>query len=192
MASDQSDEELAELFLAGNSEAFCDLVERFEAPVYRLLASILDPQSAESAAQDAFLAIHQNLHKFEKRASLKTWIYRIATNIALKKLRTERRRPFFQTLTDVFTLSDSQQPEPIEVLELKELREAFAKALRSLPEAQQSVVLLRGVEQLSYAEISKILGIPVATAQSRMNRSRKQLKISLAAFMPEMNPGEES
>ena len=167
---------------AGDGEAFADLVRALHAGVYRVAAAHLGPDDAEDATQEVFVKIHKALPRFEGRSRLSTWAFRIATNVSLNRLRSQRRRPKAASLEEGWHAS--QSPGPHAHAAGDELRSAFREALDALPPEQRAVVVLRGVEGLPFEEVSRVLEIPVPTAQSRMSRARAKLRLHLAHFLP--------
>lgn len=166
---------------AGDPAAFEAIVQQFGARAYRIVAAALGPTEAEDAAQEVFVQVHRGLPRFEGRAALGTWIHRIAVNVALKRLRRRKRKPTPALLED--DAAASRRPGPQARAEAEELRVAFREALAALPDEQRAVVVLRGVEGLSFDEVARALEIPVPTAQSRMSRARERLRGLLSRFL---------
>ena len=165
---------------AGDQEAFRELVEPYRAELhmhcYRILGSI---QDAEDALQEALLAAWRGLGSYEERASMRTWIYSIATNRALNMLRAARRRPQVEMPPDVSLPEPTHTAEPLwldpypDVLieselagapgpearyETKEaISLAFVTALQLLPARQRAVLILRDVLGFRAAEVAEML-----------------------------------
>lgn len=167
---------------AGNEAAVAQLVKTHKDAVYRIVAAYLGRGEAEDATQEVFVLICSGLAKFEGRSQLRTWIYRIATNVALKRLRTRRRKPPPASLAPGVEPS-AAEPGPPAGLEQRELREKFREALGQLSDDHRAVVVLRGIEGLPFEEVSRILEIPVPTAQSRMARAKDHLRELLSGYM---------
>lgn len=167
------------------SEAMEEIVRLHAASVYRIVASHVGPGEAEDATQEVFVQIQQGLRTFEGRSQLSTWIFRIATNVALKRLRRRKRKPPLASLEGIDKASAHEGP--LAQVQDRELREAFRAALAELPVDQRKVVVLRGVEGLSFDEVARALGIPTPTAHSRMARACDRLRGLLSRFI-EHNP----
>ena len=139
-----------------------------------------DVQLAEDAAQDAFIQAWLNLPSFRPGSSLRNWLYRIAVNAALDVL---RRRPE-ETLEDeeVLMVTD-QTPGPETALIEKERVALLQQAMKSLPEAARSALVLREYGGLSYQEIASVLDVPVGTVMSRLNYARNRLREFLKGYL---------
>jgi RNA polymerase sigma-70 factor (ECF subfamily) len=144
--------------------------------VYRVVASVLGPVEAEDATQEVFLNILSGFGGFEGRSRLSTWIYRVATNVALRRIE-RRRRSVLEPLEEKEPVLAGGDPEAEASSE--EQRERLRAALERLPAEQRSVVVLRAMEGLPFEEVARILGIPVPTAQSRMARAKERLLLLL-------------
>ena len=168
----------------GDEAAFGELVERHQARVYNHALRLMgNSQDAEEVLQDTFLQVFRNLDRFEERSRFSTWIYRIATNEALMRLRKARRkREVF--LEDTAGQDGEWRGEEIrdfarsalEEVENKELMEKLRTLLEELPEEYRVVFTLRDVDGLSNAEVAEILEISVPAVKSRLHRSRLYLR----------------
>ena len=168
---------------AGDEDAFAQIVSEHSGIVFRLLASQVGAEHAEDATQEVFLRVHRGLARFRGDARLGTWIYRIATNVGLQRLRYTRRRPLLERL-GVGAEPPSPLPGPDADVGAKERRDALRRALLQLPEGQRAVVSLR-MQGISFAEIAKSLGIRRPTAESRMARGKDRLRVLLADWIQE-------
>lgn len=159
----------------GDPAAFEALVRAQSDAVFRIVAGLVGRDDAEDVAQEVFVAVHQSLPRFRGRSKLSTWVYRIATNVALKRLRSRHRRSKReQLLADHDPAGEGDQPSA--GIEADEQRAALQRALDALPEHQRAVVVLRGQEGLPYEEVARVLGIRRATAESRMARAKVRLR----------------
>jgi RNA polymerase sigma-70 factor (ECF subfamily) len=165
---------------SGDKSALEEIVRVHAAPVYRIVAAYVGQGDAEDATQETFVQIQQGLASFEGRARLGTWIFRIATNVALKRLRRRKRKPPLAAIEGAEAVS--RERGPLAVAQEGELRAAFQEALLALPEDQRAVVVLRGIEGLPFEEVAETLGIPLPTAHSRMARACEKLKQRLRRF----------
>jgi RNA polymerase sigma-70 factor (ECF subfamily) len=163
-----SEAELTQRVLAGQNDAFYELVRPYERAVLMVARGILHNEAdAEEAAQEAILKAFTNLAKFRGDSKFSTWLFRIATNEALMKLRKEHRK-LHDSLHEGRQDGDGDYiPQdfadwreiPSETLERKELRQALSLALASLPSKYQLVVVLRDVQHFTIAETADALGI---------------------------------
>lgn len=170
---------LLESARAGDHQAFARLVriheQQLSARLYRLLD---DPRDVEEALQDTFVAAWQHLDGHRGDAALSTWLYRIATNVALMSAR--RRRPLTVPLADASEQLDRMAVDPIaDTVGHVEVARPRA-ALAALPTEQRIVVVLRDVEGLSAAEVAQHLDITVAATKTRLHRGRMTLRKILA------------
>jgi RNA polymerase sigma-70 factor (ECF subfamily) len=184
--SSLDDAALVQRAKAGDEDAFAGLVERHQSRVYhhalRLMGSVED---AEEVLQDTFLQVFRNLDRFEERSRFSTWIYRIATNEALMRLRKARRK------REVFledTPGGGQFGEEIrdfarsalDDVQDAEIREALSRTLAELPEEYRVVFTMRDIDGLSNAEVAEVLEISVPAVKSRLHRSRLFLRDRLS------------
>ncbi len=159
--------------LAGDTDAFFALAERHQARIYSAVLRIVgDAHEAEDVVQDALLRGHAKLHTFRGEAGLPTWLYRIAINLALRRVRRRSRRLGPEA---VFGHMATDAADPAAVAETRQSREAVYNAVRRLPEKQRICVLLRYFEHHSYDEIADILEISRGTVCSRLYHARGRL-----------------
>jgi len=184
------DDELVRRVQAGNTEAFEELVRRYERKVYNITYRLMgNEQDASEALQDAFLRAYRFIGKFQFKSSFFTWLYRIATNVSLSKL---RRRDKLHTISldqpvneagDLpFEIPDVKYG-PEKLMKQRELRAALQKSVDELPEDYRSVVVLRDLEGLSNEEVSKVLNLSVAAVKSRLHRGRLVLREKLVSYL---------
>ena len=175
--------------LAGESNAFYDLVRPHERSIYTAAYSILGNEAdAEDVSQEAVLKAYTHLARFRAEAKFSTWIVQITLNEARMKLRKDRRK-LYESLDDTREDQDGGyipkdyadwRPIPSESLEQKELRQALTRALASLAPKYREVFVLRDVQKLSIAETAKMLGITEAAVKTRLLRGRLQMRDALA------------
>ena len=168
----------------GDRNAFGELV-RCHHPgvlnvVYRMCG---DAALAEDSAQETFLQAWLHITSYRPQSSLRNWMYRIAVNTALDAL----RRRSEETIEDekIMLITDPV-PGPEMVLIQKERSSLIQQAMQSLPEAARSVIVLREVGGLSYAEIASLLDIPMGTVMSRLNYARNRLRELLKGCLLQM------
>lgn len=170
--------ELVESCKKGDEAAWGRLVEATYREVYGLCLRILnDPDDAAEATQDAYLKAWRGLSGFRGEAMFSTWLYRVATNAAITKLRSRTRKRAHETQVEDETLtqvagSSSTQGSALAKLDLEDLEQA----LRSLPELYRGAVVLRDVYGLSIEEIARELKISETAAKVRVHRGRKKVR----------------
>ncbi len=174
----------------GNQAAFEELVRRYERKVYNIAYRILgNEDEATEALQDTFLRAYRFIPRFKFKSSFYTWLYRIATNVSLTRLRRRKAQetisldePVKNTDDLMFDLPDTGQT-PEQVFQMKRLREKLQEAVKSLPEEYRAVVILRDLEGLTNEEVSKILKLSIPAVKSRLHRGRLALREKLANFL---------
>ena len=165
----------------GDRNAFGELVRRHYQGVVLVVTRMCgDTGLAEDAAQEAFIRAWVNLPSYQPKVCLRNWLYRIAINAALDVL---RRKPE-ETLEDeeVLMMPD-QAAGPETALIEKERAALLQQAMKSLPEAARSALVLREYGSLSYREIASVLDVPVGTVMSRLNYARNRLREILRGYM---------
>ncbi len=173
-----SDEQLVELFRSGNEDAFGRLVRRYERELYNFLLKFLGKSaSAEDIFQETFLQVHLSANTFESGRRFRPWLYTIAANKARDLLRSQARRPTVQLTppdddTDIAQLwegllQDTTTPE--QQLQVKQRQEFVREVVGQLPDHLREILILAYFNQLSYKELSDVLGIPLGTVKSRLH-----------------------
>ena len=160
----------------GDSDAFRQLVETYQAPVYRLALRMCggDAALAEDAAQEAVLAAWRGLPRFRGDSRFSTWLYRLTTNAAIDWLRREKRHRGMDDVTELELPDDG--PGPQDQAEQAEAQQAVRRALSRLSEEHRQVLLLRYMQELDYAEIAAALEISEGTVKSRISRAKMRLR----------------
>ena len=184
------DDVLVRRVQGGNTEAFEELVRRYERKVYNITYRLMgNEQDASEALQDAFLRAYRFIAKFEFKSSFFTWLYRIATNVSLSKL---RKRPRIETISidgpvnaagDLPLEIPDEKYTPEKLMRQRELRAAMKAAVDGLPEDYRSVVVLRDLEGLTNEEAGKVLNLSVAAVKSRLHRGRLVLRTKLVKYL---------
>lgn len=179
-AAEDTDEQLIAAFARGSSEAFETLFLRYRQPVYGFFCRRLaDRSAAEELAQETFLAILRAQERYEATALFRTYLYSIALGI----LRAYRRKAAFRA---AFTGKLPEDHEPA-ARAATDAELVLREAVRKLDRIDREVLLLREFEELSYAEIATVLGLPLNTVRSRLFRARTALRELLEA-RPAPNP----
>lgn len=181
------DGELVERWRAGDEVAFEILVRRHERRVFGLALRMLGSrEEAEDVAQEVFLNLHRNGHRFRKEARFSTFVYRVTVNAALNRRRSlGRRRARIERLTRRHESGD-QLPfaprGPEDTLLEGELRERLQREILELSEALRAPLVLHDVEGLPYAEIASVLEVAEGTVKSRIHRARRVLRRQLGSL----------
>jgi RNA polymerase sigma-70 factor (ECF subfamily) len=157
-------------------EAFEELVDRYKTRLVSLIYRMLNDQNeAEDLVQETFLRVWTHRQDYDFSYCLSTWIYTIALNLAKNELRKRRKFKFFSLLD--MTEKGLELPDP--KMGPSALGHLLEGAIGKLPSKYKEAFLLRDVEQLPYEEVAQILGVPLGTVKSRVNRARAVLKDEL-------------
>lgn len=167
--------------IAGDSDAFAQLVEAYQKPVYSLcLRMVSNPTDAEDLAQEAFVKAWRGLQSYKFESSFSTWLYRLTGNVCIDFLRKQKRKTVISlTASEEDTPElDIPDPEPLpeEQVLHKEKQQAVSAAMEQLQESERLVLTLRVVEELSYEQIAEVMDIKVGTVKSRIARARERLR----------------
>ena len=166
------------------------MVERHSGTVYNLALRLMNnPQEAEEVLQETFISAYRALDRFEGRSKLGTWLYRIAYNAALMRLR-KRRVPTSSIDEPLLTEDGEAMPRqlvdwtslPDEILLSGELRGVLDETVAKLSETLRGVFVLRDIEGLSTAETAAILDLTEANVKVRLHRARLALREHLTAY----------
>jgi RNA polymerase sigma-70 factor (ECF subfamily) len=191
-----ADGELLERIRAGDPSACAECIERYT-PVIRRLALRLvgDEVEAEDVVQETFLNAFRAIASFEGRSELSTWLYRIATNTAMMRLR--RQRPNFISV-DELEAAEEEGPTPPALhdpcclpeqdLEMAETRAELEQAIHELPESLRVVFVLRELEGLSTEAAAAALDLSPEVVKTRLHRARRRLRERLSPYFPERLP----
>ena len=168
--------------LDGDADAFEPLVVAHQSFVYNIALKMLsNPDDAFDISQEAFIKAYRSLKDFKGESSFSSWLYRITANMCLDFMRRNKKRKAASIvyLDDEDDSKELELPDtrfdPVTELERKELRGAINDALNLLPEDQRSILLLRELNGMSYAEISEALKLEQGTVKSRLSRARARL-----------------
>ena len=188
-----SDHALLEGTLAGDEDAFAELVARYRnqitSYIYRMTS---DYDGAVDLAQETFMRVYRAAARYQTTHAFSTYIYRIATNLAISELRKRKRRRLV-SLTGLLTSADGQEPRdfdapderPLQDVSLVdfEKRQFVKRAISTLPEKYRAPLVLRDVEGKSYDEIAAILSTSEGTVKSRINRARNFLRDKMRSYV---------
>ena len=194
-----TDNDLLQAFINGNEQAFQLIVRRYTDPIVNYVNSMIgDYDMAVDLAQETFIRVFQNARRYERKYQFSTWIYRIATNLAIDEIRSRKRRGrfFFMNAFPNYERDDIKleisdgKPAQDEVLCNRELRGTLTQAISCLPPKYRTVFILKEVHELSYPEIAEILDESEGTVKSRLHRAKLLLREKLGHILHQ--PAEEA
>jgi RNA polymerase sigma-70 factor (ECF subfamily) len=186
------DLELIKRFKSGDESAYEELVNLYASKAYQISFGLISNRlDSEEVVQDAFIKVHSNLEKFRGDSSFSTWLYRIITNLSRNKYHWNRRRgrdvnvsisdrgPYADDIKGDMEIPDNDL-KPDVLLERMETESTLIEAIKKLPEKLREIVILRHLEEMTYAEMADLLGCELGTIKSRLARAREALKIKFA------------
>ncbi len=184
MFNNHTDEQLVELAVSRDPEAFGEIVKRWERKVFALCFGMLGREDeARDAAQETFIAAYRNLSRFRGEAKVSSWLHRIAVNQCLTTKRRARTRS--EDFLDEETNEEERvfmAPEhllPSRTTEQNERQVLVRNAVGSLPSELRQVVVMKEFEDMTFQEISEALELPLSTVKSRLYTALKQLRTKL-------------
>ncbi len=173
---DDKDLELVEAFQNGRTEAFNELVRRYQQKVYWIARRIVRThEDADDVVQDVFVRVYSSLADFRVQSGFYTWLYRITVNVALNAVRAKKVKELFR-IDESTDQPVDREPRPDEQLEQNEYEALLQKAIDRLPAKQKLVFTMRHVEQLSYEEIATILGKSVGGLKANYFHALKKIQ----------------
>ena len=190
------DSELVRRCRQGDSDAMERLILKYQNRIYNVIMKICaDPEDAAELTQETFVKIIENINKFQGKSKFYTWAFRIAVNLTFNY----RQRNKKLTLSSIDAqkqqnddqakhvlkdfLRDDSSPDPVAIAQNKELCDLTIKALMELDDPQRTVVVLRDIEGMNYAQIADVLNIELGTVRSRLSRARGRLRQILEASL---------
>ena len=182
-----TDEQLVERALAGDGDAFGEVVRRWERKIYALAYGITGSvEDARDATQETFISAYRNLRNFRGEAQVSSWLHRIAVNQCISRQRRARVRAETaledETAAGENLVSTRASESPARATESKQRAEAVRRAVASLPQELREVVLMKEFEELTFQEIADALQIPLSTVKSRLYTALRQLRMRLEKF----------
>ena len=187
-----SDHQLIEAAKSGDEAAFGEIMNRYRSPITNYLYRFLnDYEEAVDLAQETFVRVYFAIDRYHTGFAFSTYIYRIATNLAISEIRRRKRRKLL-SLTGLFQSEDDTQVEfqpadtrPIADAELvdDERSKIIGKAIAALPEKYRIPVVLRDIDGRTYEEIAEIMELGLGTTKSRISRGRGLLKEKLQHYL---------
>ena len=184
MTANLTDEQLVEMAVGENPEAFGEIVKRWERKIFALCYGMLAREDeAKDAAQETFIAAYRNLSKFRGEAKVSSWLHRIAVNQCLttKRRNKSRSEDFLddETNADEKVFVAPAHLTPSKTTEQNERLQLVRQAVNSLPADLRQVIVMKEFEEMTFQEISDTLDIPLSTVKSRLYTALKQLRAKL-------------
>ena len=180
----KSDEALIVEHRDGDAEAFGELMNRYSGALYNYLLRMTgDRGQAEDLFQQTFLRVHEKANRFRANASLKPWLFSIATRLTIDAARKRQRRPVMVSLGDdregggpPREAVSSYDPDPSEQAAVAEREKLIRDAVAELPDRQRAALVMSYYQGLSYREVALAMGCSLGTVKSRLNRAHAAFK----------------
>ncbi|MBA2620660.1 MAG: RNA polymerase sigma factor [Acidobacteria bacterium] len=184
MATNFTDEQLVEQAVNENSEAFGEIIKRWERKIFALCFGMLGREDeARDAAQETFIAAYRNLKNFRGEAKVSSWLHRIAVNQCLTtKRRAKTRSESFlddETNAEEKVFVAPARLSPARTTEHNERLKVIRQAVSSLPPDFRQVIIMKEFEEMTFQEIADTLELPLSTVKSRVYTALKQLRMKL-------------
>jgi RNA polymerase sigma-70 factor, ECF subfamily len=191
-----TDNNLVKEFIAGNDAAFTQIVGKYKDALTNYLNMMIgDYDIAVDLSQETFLRVYRNIGRYSNMYQFSTWIYRIATNLAIDEMRYRKRRGqvFYRNVWGSrkstkdkegpeFEIADIRRSPRDEILR-KESGQVLGDAIRSLPEKYRTAFIMKEVQELPYDAIAKVLNCSAGTIKSRLHRARELLQRKLERYV---------
>jgi RNA polymerase sigma-70 factor (ECF subfamily) len=187
-----SDHDLIEAVKSGDEAAFAEIISRYRNPITNYLYRFLnDYEEAVDLAQETFVRVYFAIERYHTDYAFSTYIYRIATNLAISEIRKRKRRRLL-SLTGLFQSEPDDdaefqpadgRPLPDEDVVSGERDRLIAKAIAALPEKYRVPIVLRDIEGLSYDEVAAVMELGLGTTKSRISRGRAMLREKLKQYI---------
>lgn len=188
------DIQLIEMTLAGDKEAFGELVVRYQDRLFGTLVQMLGSiHDARDVGQEAFLSAYEKLHTFRKEASFYSWLFRIAYNAAMTNRRKLKRRNNSSLdanyeRTGIEPSDPNPTIDPTHQLRSQENIQQVRNALAQLAPDYRDALLMKEMEGMKYDEIADVLNCPLGTVRSRIHRARCELREILERYTEHETP----
>ncbi|GAK04540.1 RNA polymerase sigma factor SigW [Geomicrobium sp. JCM 19037] len=168
---------------AGDPEAFAQIVEAYKDKVYQIAYRMVgNAQEAQDVAQEAFIRAYTNIDRYDTNRKFSTWLFRIATNLSIDKLR--KKKPDYSLDAEVsgtegldgYSQLAATDALPDEQVVTLEWQASIQEEINALPPKYRAAIILKYMEDLSLQEMSEILDLPVGTIKTHVHRGREALR----------------
>ena len=171
-----NDQVYIDSILNGDANAFTVLVDRYKDLVFTLaLRMMKHREEAEEVAQDTFIKVYKSLNKFKGDSKFSTWIYRVALNTCLDRLKKNKRQQYTVEINEYTEHQIKTLDNALDKIEAKEREQAMQDCLALLPSEDSFLLTLYYFEELSLEEIGKIVDLKINNVKVKLFRSRKKL-----------------
>lgn len=169
----EKDYKLMRAIQNGDMVAFNSLVNRYKDRLMNVIGRMLSSkEEAEDVVQEAFVRVYQHRQSFDFKHCLSTWIYTIGLNLARNELRKRKKFKYY----DITEMQGNEAEFAVQPKLPSRLPQVLDAAIASLPEKYRTAFVLRDIQEQPYDEVAKILGVPLGTVKSRVNRARMMLR----------------
>ncbi|MHC5060360.1 MAG: RNA polymerase sigma factor [Planctomycetota bacterium] len=179
-AKKETDSELLVRYMAGDEDAFEEIVDRYKNPLYAFLRRFLNRQElVEDVFQETFLQLYASKESFDTNRPLRPWLFTIAANKAKDALRKMQRQSAMElgvvadagdvSIDDVVNLITSDKTTPDDKVSDSETAQRVREIIADMPEKLRGILILAYFEQFSYKQMAEILSIPIGTVKSRLH-----------------------
>ncbi len=178
---EQTDAELVKHTLGGNTQAYNNLVQRYQRQVYNLAYRMLgNAEDAGDLVQETFLRAYNALGTFRQDASFLTWLYKIASNLCIDHLRSRKAKGALSLDVELAEgrepAADARSCGPEEAAMRDSVKDVVQRAIKNLPERYRLVVTMRHLQDMSVEEIAQALNMPTGTVKTHLFRAREMLR----------------
>lgn len=174
------DLELINLYIHGDDGALKEIIEKYTPQIYNFIRRFIGANEADDITQEVFIKVWKNLKKFnQNKSSFKTWIFTIARNTVIDFMRKKKNVLFSSLDSEDINFSETIKDEsilPDEILQKLQDVDLLNSSLEKLPETYQTVLILHYQEEMTFDEISQVLGKPLNTVKNHHLRAILQLK----------------
>lgn len=190
-----TDQELMLSYQEGNMLAMEEFLRRYKNPIYHFVLRLSwNPSEAEDITQEVFLRLHQHRNDYRPIAKFSTWLFTIAHNLSVSRLRQKKwpiSWPRKNDGSEELIEFESPDPSPREAAADQEVSQKIKECIQGLPFLQKEALVLREYQKLDYQEISKILNVPLSTVKNLIHRARMNLKDKLISHLKEVRGGTD-
>jgi RNA polymerase sigma-70 factor (ECF subfamily) len=173
----RTDESLATLVQSGDTEAFGELVDRYESKLLRYGRKFLnDHADIQDLVQNIFIQSYQNIQSFDASLRFSPWIYRIAHNTFVNGLKKKKRSPFMLVDFDTFIAHPVYEDPTEREREQEDVKRLIELGLKQISQKYKEILILSFIEEMSYKDIADVLQIPIGTVGVRLIRAKKALR----------------